>query len=296
MEPLSLTLFGDVKLTVGPAVEIPLPRKTQILLAYLASNVDKQFSRDKLASLIWPDRPEGQARQSFRQCLFTLAKSIGGDRAPLVNADRHRVSLNSATVEVDTWCFERLLVKDTPDAMQQAVVLYLDDFVTGVRFEEGTIDTWCAAERTRLRDLCFETLAMLSSHYADTARLDEAIEASRRLVALDPLREDAHRTLMRLYSRAGRRAEAVKQYRHCLDILRTELKVKPEAATLSLYSDITGQTYEAVPASKTADPSPNQLPSAEEPASHLATLSWKQKWRWWRDESKSVRRQSYSDN
>ena len=156
MEPLSLTLFGDVKLTVSPNVEISLPRKTQILLAYLASNVDKRFTRDKLANLIWAGRSEGQARQSFRQCLFALAKSIGDDTTSLVDADRHHVSLNPDIVKVDTWCFERLLAKGTPDAMQQAVALYIDDFAVSVRFEDGTLDSWCASERTRLRELCFE--------------------------------------------------------------------------------------------------------------------------------------------
>ncbi len=36
MELLSLRLFGDVKLFRGLTQEIALPRKTQLLLAYLA--------------------------------------------------------------------------------------------------------------------------------------------------------------------------------------------------------------------------------------------------------------------
>jgi DNA-binding SARP family transcriptional activator len=275
MVPLSLTLFGDIKLKVGPAVEIPLPRKTQILLVYLASSPEKKFTRSKLASLVWADRSEGQARQSFRQCLFALAKSIGDDVTSIVNVDRQYVSMKQNTVEVDIWSFERLLAIDTPDSLQQAVALYADDFANNVRFDSGTIDTWCAGERTRLRDLCFETLVNLSSHYADTARLDEAIKASRRLVTLDPLREDGHRTLIRLYSRAGRRAEAIKQYRECLTVLRTELNVKPEAATLTLYSDIMRTGDEAKPDLETTDALPDQLSDTREGIP--ATADWKQK-------------------
>ena len=121
MKPLSLTLFGDVKLTVAPAAEISLPRKTQILLAYLATNQTRKFTRAKLASLIWTDRSEDQARQSFRQCLFTLTKSFGINPAPLVEADHHHVSLNSDVVAVDIWRFEHLLANDTPETLQQAV-------------------------------------------------------------------------------------------------------------------------------------------------------------------------------
>lgn len=277
MERLSLTLFCGVKLRRGPDSTIALPRKTQILLAYLASNAGKPFTRDKLASLIWADRSEEQARHSLRQCLFILAKSIGGDAASLVAADRHHVSLNSDTVDVDTWRFEHLLADGTPDAMRQVVALHTGDFLAGVSFDDETLDTWCAAERTRFRELCYETLARLSSHFADTARLDEAIGAGRSLVALDPLREDGHRTLMRLFGRAGRRAEALRQYRQCRDILRKELNVEPEAATLGLYAKIKGRRRDVETAPETADHAPDPPPHAREPepAAHPAMADWK---------------------
>ena len=279
MEPLSLKLFGDVKLTHDPNGGIMLPRKTQMLLAYLASDGGIPMQRDKLARSIWHDRSEDQARHSLRQCLFALAKSIDAAAATsLVDADRHHVSLNQNLVEVDTWCFERLLAENTPDAMRQAVALYSGDFASGVSFDDETLDTWCAAERTRFRELCYDTLAKLSSHYADTARLDEAIEAGRRLVTLDPLREDGHRTLMRLFGRAGRRAEALKQYRHCLDILRTELNVEPEAATISLYSNIKGRNNEAETASETVDHSPDQPPGTMEPEQEAPPATDDRKW------------------
>ena len=84
MQLLSLRLFGDVKLLHGSTQEIALPRKTQLLLAYLALNTGQRHPRDKLAALLWQDRPEEQARQSLRQCLFTLGKALGDDQPPLV--------------------------------------------------------------------------------------------------------------------------------------------------------------------------------------------------------------------
>ena len=278
MEPLSLKLFGDVKLTRGSNGDIVLPRKTQMLLAYLASDGGKPLRRDKMARLIWHDRSEDQARHSLRQCLFTLSKSIGDGDASFIHADRHHVVLNPDLVDVDTWRFDRLLAENTPDAMRQAAALYSGDFAAGISFDDETLDTWCAAERTRFREICYETLAKLSSHYADTAKLDEAIEAGRCLVMLDPLREDGHRILMRLFGRAGRRAEALKQYRHCLDILRTELNVEPEAATISLYSDIKGRNNEAEIASKTVDHSPDQPPGTMEPERETQPATVDRKW------------------
>src|SRR5205823_203330 len=48
----------------------------------------------------------------------------------------------------------------------------------------------------------------------------------------------AHRTLMRLYVRQGRPAQALKQYQVCTEVLRRELGVDPEAETKRLYQNI----------------------------------------------------------
>ncbi|MCZ6586795.1 MAG: BTAD domain-containing putative transcriptional regulator [Alphaproteobacteria bacterium] len=238
MEPLSLRLFGDVSLLRGRSREIALPRKTQLLLAYLALSAEQRHPRDKLASLLWETRSEEQARHSLRQCLFTLGKSLGDGETPLILTDRNQLSLNRDLLEVDIWQFERHLTAGSPENLRQAAALYRGDLLAGLTFEQETLDAWCAAERTRLRDRFFETLATLTSHYADTVDLDAAIQTGRRLVNLDPLREDAHRTLIRLYQRAGRRAAALKQYQSCVEILRRDLNVEPDAATTRLYLEI----------------------------------------------------------
>jgi len=245
MESLSLSLFGDVKLQRGPAQDIALPRKTQLLLAYLALNNGQQHPRDKLATLLWQDRPEEQARQSLRQGRFTLGQAPGGDQPPLVLADRNQLSLDSERVAVDVWRFERHVAADSPEDLEQAAALYGGDLLDSLSFEDDTLDAWFAAERTRLRDRFYQALATLTSHYVDTLNLDAAIKSGRRLVGLDPLREDAHRSLMRIYQRVGRRADALKQYRSCVDILRRELNVEPEAATSRLYQEIRRRPDEA---------------------------------------------------
>ncbi len=260
MELLSLRLFGDVKLLRGPTQEIALPRKTQLLLAYLALNTGQRHPRDKLAALLWQDRPEEQGRHSLRQCLFSLGKALGDDQPPLVLAGRNQLSLDSDRVAVDVWQFERYVAADSPEDLQQAAALYGGDLLDSLSFEDDALDAWCATERTRLRDRFYEALATLTSHYVDTLNLDAAIETGRRLVNLDPLREDAHRSLMRIYQRVGRRADALKQYRLCVDILHRELNVEPEAATTRLYYEIRRRRDEADAPSEQAVPPPDDGP------------------------------------
>ncbi len=260
MELLSLRLFGDVKLLCGSAREIALPRRTQLLLAYLSLKSGQSHSREKLAALLWHDRPEEQARHSLRQCLFTLGKALGDDQPSLVLAGRDQLSLDSDRVAVDVWRFERHVAADSPEDLRRAAALYGGDLLASLSFEDDSLDAWCAAERTRLHDLFYEALAALTSHYVDTLKLDAAIETGRRLVGLDPMREDAHRSLMRIYQRVGRRADALKQYRLCADILRRELSVEPEAATTRLYHEIRRRRDEADAPSEQAVPPPDDGP------------------------------------
>ena len=49
-----------------------------------------------------------------------------------------------------------------------------------------------------------------------------------RLLAIDPLQESVHRTLMRLYAALDRRGDALRQYRECVAVLQRELAAEPE--------------------------------------------------------------------
>jgi class 3 adenylate cyclase len=61
------------------------------------------------------------------------------------------------------------------------------------------------------------------------------------MLAADPLQERVHRALMELYSRQGRHAAALRQYRSCAELLAKELSIEPDATTKQLRRDILRQ-------------------------------------------------------
>ena len=69
---------------------------------------------------------------------------------------------------------------------------------------------------------------------------EPAIESARKLLELDPFREPAHRSLMRLHQRAGHDTAAIRQYQICAEILRDELGIEPDAETRALRDEILG--------------------------------------------------------
>jgi DNA-binding SARP family transcriptional activator len=68
--------------------------------------------------------------------------------------------------------------------------------------------------------------------------LESGIGAGLRLLRQDPLREDVHRYVMRLYASAGQRQLAIRQYDYCRDLLASELDISPMPETEALHQQI----------------------------------------------------------
>ena len=73
---LIITLLGQFKLQADDLpIELP-SRPAQSLLAYLALNAGVSQRREKLASLLWPEATETNARSYLRQALWRIRKSL----------------------------------------------------------------------------------------------------------------------------------------------------------------------------------------------------------------------------
>ncbi|HEX7787642.1 MAG TPA: adenylate cyclase, partial [Methylomirabilota bacterium] len=105
---LGLTLLGDFRACLGPAALRLRTRKTQALLAYLALPPGQSHSRDKLASLLWGDRSQAQARSRFRETLFALRRALTAADPSCLILTGDTVALDPSAVDVDVPRFEHL--------------------------------------------------------------------------------------------------------------------------------------------------------------------------------------------
>src|SRR5262249_26866810 len=119
--------------------------------------------------------------------------------------------------------------------------LYRGSLLDGHGVRDGAFEDWLLIERTRLHDLAVDVF----DRFAVTQRGDAAIAAAQRLLQLDPAREETHRLLMRLYAAAGQRAQALRQYEHCRDILQRDLQAKPDTETERLHRQLQSETRPA---------------------------------------------------
>lgn len=238
MAALTIRLLGsfEARLGAGPPVSLPT-KKARALLAYLAARPAQARSRDEIAEMLWGARADEQARGSLRRTLSDLRKALPLDDGAWLVSEGDTVKLDARSVYIDAAEFERLAAGDA-GALAQAVELYRGEFLAGFGLDEQAFEEWLRAERERLRQLTLKTLARLLAHQAAGEALEPAIQTGARLLAIDPANQGAHRALMQLYARQGRRSEALRQYRSCCEALMRELGVHPDAATEALHRDL----------------------------------------------------------
>jgi TolB-like protein len=249
MAGVELTLFGgfEVKVAGGQTVDLP-GQKDRALLAVLALSPGATHSRDKLASLLWSDRGDQQARDSLKHALTRLRQCLQAATPPPIVADRQSVRFDATAVTVDVAAFERLLGEGTPQALEQAAALYRGDLLDGVGLRDPAFEDWLLVERQRLRQRAEEALTGLMSQSLAAGARDRAAAAARRLLSLDPLREAACRALMQIHAERAETAQALKVYETLRDRLHRELGVKPEPETAKLYESIRQRRTAPAPA------------------------------------------------
>jgi DNA-binding SARP family transcriptional activator len=91
-------------------------------------------------------------------------------------------------------------------------------------------------ERERFHQLRLHALEAVCDRLITAGRYGEAIDAGLAAVAAEPLRESAHRVLIKAHLAEGNHGEADRQYQLCRHILRDELGVEPSNALRRLVS------------------------------------------------------------
>ena len=242
---LRIWLFGQFELVWGDApLSIPQSSAARSLLAYLIVHHDRAIPRDRLTGIFWPERPDPSARRALSQALWQIRQSLRPAAGRLVT-ERDAVTFVLHPGDwLDVKEFEEKVHRDTTstqvDRYTSAVALYRADFL------QDTYDDWALLERERLRELYLGTLERLITLHKQRGNYEQALTCAQRLAGADPLREAAHRELMRLYYLLDRPRAALEQFASLRNLLAEELRVLPASATVSLYQEIAAALEETV--------------------------------------------------
>jgi len=250
---LSICLFGSPQIRRGRQQVIIQRRKDLALLIYLIVT-SQPHRRDTLATLLWEEQNQAEARSNLRKSLSRL-KSILGENVLLTSQDQVRVNPD-LPLDVDTLQFssrlqqfhkhrqshrgeKSALCRDCQKAMEEAARTYQADFLAGFSVQDSSMfEEWQFFQAESFRKDLSETLEQLARFHRNREEYKTAIEYCRRWLALDRLNESAQRQLIQLYALSGQRAAAKRQFEECKRILKEELGAEPEEETLQLFNDL----------------------------------------------------------
>ena len=242
MAILRLELFGGFTLSDDEGHEVTITsRKARALFAYLALAREPSVTRNKLASLLWADRGEEQAQASLRQTLSSLRRVLGKSGAEILRVSGGSLSISPQSLSLDVVEFEAGIIDTDEETRNAALEIHQGPLLDGFDARSEPFEDWLQMERSHLTELAIQSLQAQVTSKASAGDLETALRATRKLLSLDPLREDMHRQAMSLLQSLGRRNESLKQYQDCLSILAAELNIEPDAETKSLYDQILRQ-------------------------------------------------------
>ncbi|RLA15723.1 MAG: hypothetical protein DRQ59_00710 [Gammaproteobacteria bacterium] len=241
MSVLKLKLLGQMECRTSADSLLTLStRKSEVLLAYLALAPGVRHPRERLINLLWSDRGEEQARNSLRQSLSSIKKSLEQTCPLLLEVERTTVRINPELIQVDALEFEQHAANEDIDNLTRAAELHQGEFLEGITIRDAASQEWLATERERFKRQIVEVLSGLSHLQISADQHKVAIESAERLVDHDPLHEHGWRILMRAYHEKGDRNHALLSYKRCSDVLDRELGIEPESETMELRELIIG--------------------------------------------------------
>jgi DNA-binding SARP family transcriptional activator len=244
---LAVHLLGPLCVAVDdvPVGDWPSAR-CRSLFGYLLTHREPWPSREVLMEVFWPESSPEASRNSLNVAIHGLRRTLRTvtDQRVVVHGGGTYGIHPDLQLWLDVEEFESRVEhgrrrEEAGDAgratreYEYADGLYRGDFLADDLYEE-----WAALTRDRLRLAHLDALSNLSNLHFSAGRYAACAALCQRITECDPCREDAHRRLMRCYSRQGQSHLALMQYRACAEALAAELGVDADPATTGLHDQI----------------------------------------------------------
>jgi predicted ATPase/DNA-binding SARP family transcriptional activator len=238
---VQIRLFGAFAVSVGGEV-VPEGawrlRKAKSLVKLLALAPERRVHREQATELLWPERAREAAANNFHQALYVARRALeaaGAEAsAVLPLRDDMLVLYPGGRVEVDVDAFEAAVARarETGELSDYRAALGL---YGGELLPEDRYEGWAIGRREASSEAHLGLLLELSARLAEDGDAPAATELLEQAVVIDPLHEEVHRALMRLFAAGGRRQQALEQYQRLREALSRELEAEPDPQTARLY-------------------------------------------------------------
>lgn len=217
-----------VHLLAGPYIMVgperrDVPEGSKQLLAFVALR-RRRVERRQAAGALWPQGDEERAAGNLRSALWRLRRA-GID---VLVADKWSLALDN-DVLVDLHAMEQWATRLIEGRLAAHDLSIPPMVADALDLLPGFYDDWALIERERIRQRILHALEALSERLAAAGRFADAIDAAMLAASAEPLRESAHRTLIKAHIAEGNLTEARRVYLAYQALVARELGVLPSA-------------------------------------------------------------------
>ena len=234
-------------------------RQGRLLFAYLVAARSRPVPRDELADAIWGESPPATWEKALTVIASKLRGLVAEDGITLTNAfGCYRLDLPEGT-----WVDLFAAASSAQDAEEALAAGELDQARAAAESAEslarrpflpGEDGTWVEQKRRDLADIRERALSVLADACLRSGAAREAAKWAEELIALSPFREAGYRRLMEAHVVAGNRAEALRVYEQCRQLLAEELGAYPSPETDSIYRALLEAPQTSVRTTPVAEP------------------------------------------
>lgn len=264
---IEIRLFGETRVRDGDRWLGPRDLggvKPRRVLEYLALHAGHPVPKDRLIDALWEGEPPESAVATLEAYVSLLRRLLQPGvpaRASAIRTVNGGYQLDRDRADVDLAAFRDLLAAaEVADGDQVRSLLRQALAMSGGGLRESEpYAAWAVTARARSLGMLVGACTAGARRALDCGDLDDALAIARRAVALDPLAEDAARTLVEGLWRAGRRGEALRSYDDLRRRLDDDLGVEPSAPTRALYLAVLRDAAPTVPTAAAAAPGHSAL-------------------------------------
>lgn len=234
---ITIKLLGGCYLLVDGKLVQGVPANFFRIAAYLIlTNPDQVQPRSRLSTLFWPQADEGKAAANMRQAVARI-------RALQEEHNFHLIEANFSTVHLepvaDMYCDLIEFTRSSAEELGPVRLckLYDGDLLADLGGSSEDFEDWLSSQRNELLLKAVDGIASGIQPDSPLSHADRAL-CARRLLELDPYREDALCVLMEEAAERRHLGRVSQLYTSMRTMLADELGVEPSPETRAFYQSL----------------------------------------------------------